>query len=125
MGGGRPWLHLILLNGTWGVDLEVKELSLAIDTADGTMLIVGCSHPIIGKIVEAAKTAIGANACSPVQCTGARKFTFHASCNAAATVLIWSSFAGSRCVPPMTRWIGLSVAYAAGRREAIRNSLRR
>jgi 7,8-dihydropterin-6-yl-methyl-4-(beta-D-ribofuranosyl)aminobenzene 5'-phosphate synthase len=46
------------LNGTWGVDLEVKELSLAIDTPDGTVLIVGCSHPTIEKIVEAAKAAI-------------------------------------------------------------------
>jgi 7,8-dihydropterin-6-yl-methyl-4-(beta-D-ribofuranosyl)aminobenzene 5'-phosphate synthase len=53
-----PGFHLILLNGTWGVDLEVKELSLAIDTPDGTVLIVGCSHPTIEKIVEAAKAAI-------------------------------------------------------------------
>ena len=27
-----PGFYLILLNGTWGVDLEVKEISLAIDT---------------------------------------------------------------------------------------------
>jgi 7,8-dihydropterin-6-yl-methyl-4-(beta-D-ribofuranosyl)aminobenzene 5'-phosphate synthase len=40
-----PGFHLILLNGTWGVDLEVKEISLAIDTPDGIVLIVGCSHP--------------------------------------------------------------------------------
>jgi 7,8-dihydropterin-6-yl-methyl-4-(beta-D-ribofuranosyl)aminobenzene 5'-phosphate synthase len=53
-----PGFHLIPLNGTWGVDLEVKELSLAIDTPDGTVLIVGCSHPTIEKIVEAAKAAI-------------------------------------------------------------------
>jgi 7,8-dihydropterin-6-yl-methyl-4-(beta-D-ribofuranosyl)aminobenzene 5'-phosphate synthase len=53
-----PGFHLILLNGTWGVDLEVKEISLAIDTPDGTVLIVGCSHPTIEKIVEAAKAAI-------------------------------------------------------------------
>jgi 7,8-dihydropterin-6-yl-methyl-4-(beta-D-ribofuranosyl)aminobenzene 5'-phosphate synthase len=50
-----PGFHLILLNGTWGVDLEVKEISLAIDTPDGIVLIVGCSHPTIEKIVEAAK----------------------------------------------------------------------
>jgi len=53
-----PGFHLILLNGTWGVDLEVKEISLAIDTPDGIVLVVGCSHPTIEKIVEAAKTAI-------------------------------------------------------------------
>jgi 7,8-dihydropterin-6-yl-methyl-4-(beta-D-ribofuranosyl)aminobenzene 5'-phosphate synthase len=53
-----PGFHLILLNGTWGADLEVKEVSLAIDTPDGIVLIVGCSHPTIEKIVEAAKSAI-------------------------------------------------------------------
>ena len=53
-----PGFHSILLNGTWGVDLEVKEISLAIDTPDGIVLVVGCSHPTIEKIVEAAKTAI-------------------------------------------------------------------
>ena len=51
-----PGFTLILLNGTWGVDLEVKEISLAIDTPDGIVLIVGCSHPTIEKIVEAAKS---------------------------------------------------------------------
>jgi len=35
----------------------VKEISLAIDTPDGIVLIVGCSHPTIEKIVEAAKSA--------------------------------------------------------------------
>ena len=53
-----PGFHLILQNGTWGVDLEVKEISLAIDTPDGIVLIVGCSHPTIEKIVEAAKNVI-------------------------------------------------------------------
>jgi 7,8-dihydropterin-6-yl-methyl-4-(beta-D-ribofuranosyl)aminobenzene 5'-phosphate synthase len=53
-----PGFHLILLNGTWGVDLEVREISLAIDTPDGIILIVGCSHPTIEKIVEAAKAVI-------------------------------------------------------------------
>ena len=52
-----PGFHLILLNGNWGVDLEVKEVALAIDTPDGIVLIVGCSHPTIEKIVEAAKSA--------------------------------------------------------------------
>ena len=52
-----PGFTLILLNGNWGVDLEVKEISLAIDTPEGIVLIVGCSHPTIEKIVEAAKSA--------------------------------------------------------------------
>jgi len=52
-----PGFYLILLNGTWGADLEVKEISLAIDTPDGIVLIVGCSHPTIEKIVEAARSA--------------------------------------------------------------------
>jgi len=52
-----PGFHLILLNGTWGVDLEVKEVALAIDTPDGIVLVVGCSHPTIEKIVEATKSA--------------------------------------------------------------------
>jgi 7,8-dihydropterin-6-yl-methyl-4-(beta-D-ribofuranosyl)aminobenzene 5'-phosphate synthase len=53
-----PGFHLILLNGTWGVDLEVKEISLAIDTPDGIVLVLGCSHSTIEKIVEAAKSTI-------------------------------------------------------------------
>jgi 7,8-dihydropterin-6-yl-methyl-4-(beta-D-ribofuranosyl)aminobenzene 5'-phosphate synthase len=53
-----PGFHVILLNGTWGVDLEVREIALAIDTPDGIVLVVGCSHPTIEKIVEAAKSAI-------------------------------------------------------------------
>lgn len=53
-----PGFHLVLLNGTWGVDLEVKELSLAIDTPEGIVLVVGCSHPTIEKIIEATKGAI-------------------------------------------------------------------
>ena len=53
-----PGFHLILLNGTWGVDLEVKEISLAIDTPDGIVVVAGCSHSTIEKIVEAAKGTI-------------------------------------------------------------------
>jgi 7,8-dihydropterin-6-yl-methyl-4-(beta-D-ribofuranosyl)aminobenzene 5'-phosphate synthase len=33
---------------------ELKELSLAINTSEGIVLLVGCSHPGIEKIVEAA-----------------------------------------------------------------------
>jgi 7,8-dihydropterin-6-yl-methyl-4-(beta-D-ribofuranosyl)aminobenzene 5'-phosphate synthase len=35
---------------------ELKELSLAVNTADGIVLVVGCAHPGIEKIVEAAAT---------------------------------------------------------------------
>jgi 7,8-dihydropterin-6-yl-methyl-4-(beta-D-ribofuranosyl)aminobenzene 5'-phosphate synthase len=33
---------------------ELKELSLAVNTGDGMVLVVGCSHPGIERIVEAA-----------------------------------------------------------------------
>src|SRR3954447_18597283 len=33
---------------------ELKELSLAVNTSEGIVLVVGCSHPGIEKIVEAA-----------------------------------------------------------------------
>lgn len=53
-----PGVHLIVLRGPWGVDLDVMEVSLAIDTPQGIVLVVGCSHPTIEKIVEAAKATI-------------------------------------------------------------------
>ncbi len=53
-----PGFHLIMLKGSWGVDLDVMEISLAIDTPEGIVLIVGCSHPTIEKIVETAKAEI-------------------------------------------------------------------
>jgi len=53
-----PGFHLIILPGLWGVDLEVKEVSLAIDTPDGIVLVVGCGHPRIEAIVKATKAAL-------------------------------------------------------------------
>ena len=53
-----PGVHLILLKGSWGVDLDVMELSLALDTPEGIVLVVGCAHPTIEKIVEAANATI-------------------------------------------------------------------
>ncbi len=53
-----PGFHLIMLKSPWGVDLDVMEISLAIDTPDGIVLVVGCSHPAIEKIVAAAKKQI-------------------------------------------------------------------
>ncbi len=55
-----PDINLILLKGSWGVDLDVMELSLAINTPEGIVLIVGCSHPTIEKIVEATTTQLNA-----------------------------------------------------------------
>jgi len=34
--------------------LELREISLALDTSDGLVLVVGCSHPGIEKILDAA-----------------------------------------------------------------------
>jgi len=53
-----PGIHLILLKGEWGVDLDVMEVSLAIETSHGVVLIVGCSHPTIEKIVKTAMDEI-------------------------------------------------------------------
>src|SRR5262249_9123089 len=35
---------------------ELKELSLSVNTPEGIVLVVGCSHPGIERIVEAAAT---------------------------------------------------------------------
>src|SRR3954462_15072105 len=42
--------------GKSGAAGPLRELSLAINTPDGLVLVVGCSHPGIDKIVEAAAT---------------------------------------------------------------------
>ncbi len=52
-----PGIHLIALVSDKPTTLELKELSLALDTPNGIVLVVGCAHPGIDKIVEAA-TAI-------------------------------------------------------------------
>jgi 7,8-dihydropterin-6-yl-methyl-4-(beta-D-ribofuranosyl)aminobenzene 5'-phosphate synthase len=51
-----PGITLIALVSQAPGTLELKELSLAINTPDGLVLVVGCSHPGIDKIVEAAAT---------------------------------------------------------------------
>ena len=51
-----PGFHLIALTSDKPGTLELRELSLAIDTPDGIVLVVGCSHPGIDKIVEAASS---------------------------------------------------------------------
>ena len=49
-----PGIHLISLVSDKPGTLELRELSLALDTPDGMVIVVGCSHPGIDKIVEAA-----------------------------------------------------------------------
>jgi 7,8-dihydropterin-6-yl-methyl-4-(beta-D-ribofuranosyl)aminobenzene 5'-phosphate synthase len=49
-----PGIHLITLVSEKPGTLELRELSLAIDTPDGMVIVVGCSHPGIDKIVAAA-----------------------------------------------------------------------
>ncbi|MCA6119048.1 MBL fold metallo-hydrolase [Bradyrhizobium sp. WSM 1738] len=51
-----PGITLIALVSDAPGTKELKELSLAVNTADGVVLVVGCAHPGIEKIVEAAKT---------------------------------------------------------------------
>ena len=52
-----PGITLIALVSDAPGTRELKELSLAVNTPDGVVLVVGCAHPGIEKIVEAA-TAI-------------------------------------------------------------------
>ncbi|MFL5395408.1 MAG: MBL fold metallo-hydrolase [Myxococcales bacterium] len=49
-----PGIRLVATVSDKPTTLELRELSLAIDTPDGIVLVVGCSHPGIDKIVEAA-----------------------------------------------------------------------
>jgi 7,8-dihydropterin-6-yl-methyl-4-(beta-D-ribofuranosyl)aminobenzene 5'-phosphate synthase len=49
-----PGITLIALVSDAVGTKELKELSLAINTPEGVVLVVGCSHPGIEKIVEAA-----------------------------------------------------------------------
>jgi 7,8-dihydropterin-6-yl-methyl-4-(beta-D-ribofuranosyl)aminobenzene 5'-phosphate synthase len=49
-----PGMTLIALVSDIPGTRELKELSLAVDTSAGLVLVVGCSHPGIEKIVEAA-----------------------------------------------------------------------
>jgi 7,8-dihydropterin-6-yl-methyl-4-(beta-D-ribofuranosyl)aminobenzene 5'-phosphate synthase len=49
-----PGITLIALVSDAPGTKELKELSLAVNTPDGLVLVVGCSHPGIERIVEAA-----------------------------------------------------------------------
>ena len=51
-----PGVHLIsLVSETVGTK-ELRELSMAIETPQGMVVVAGCSHPGIERIVEAAKS---------------------------------------------------------------------
>lgn len=49
-----PDIHLVALVSDKPGTLELRELSLALNTSDGMVIVVGCSHPGIEKIVEEA-----------------------------------------------------------------------
>jgi 7,8-dihydropterin-6-yl-methyl-4-(beta-D-ribofuranosyl)aminobenzene 5'-phosphate synthase len=49
-----PGMTLIALVSEAPGTKELKELSLAVNTSEGMVLVVGCSHPGIERIVEAA-----------------------------------------------------------------------
>lgn len=51
-----PDFHIITLVSDKPGTLELRELSLAINTPEGIVIVVGCSHPGIDKIVAAAAT---------------------------------------------------------------------
>ena len=47
-----PGIHVVTLISDKPGTLELRELSLAIDTPDGMVVVVGCSHPGIDRILE-------------------------------------------------------------------------
>ena len=49
-----PNIHLLTLVSDKPGTLELRELSLAFSTPDGMIIVVGCSHPGIDRIVESA-----------------------------------------------------------------------
>ena len=49
-----PNIHLVTLVSDKPGTLELRELSLVLNTPDGLVVVVGCSHPGIDKIIESA-----------------------------------------------------------------------
>ena len=49
-----PGIHLVTLVSDRPGTLELRELSLAISTTDGMVVVVGCSHPGVDQIVDVA-----------------------------------------------------------------------
>lgn len=54
-----PGVHIVSLVSDVVGTKELRELSLIIETPEGMVVVAGCSHPGIDKIVEAATTGIG------------------------------------------------------------------
>ena len=52
-----PNIQLLTLVSDKPGTMELRELSLAINTPEGVVLVVGCSHPGIDKIVELASNS--------------------------------------------------------------------
>ena len=50
-----PGIHLVSLVSETAGTRELRELSMAIETPRGMIVVAGCSHPGIEKIVEAAR----------------------------------------------------------------------
>lgn len=50
-----PGVHLVAVTSETPGTLEMRELALAIETPAGLVLIVGCSHPGIERMIEAAR----------------------------------------------------------------------
>src|SRR5271154_4900502 len=51
-----PDIHLLTLVSDKPGTLELRELSLVLNTPDGLVIVVGCSHPGIDKIIESASS---------------------------------------------------------------------
>jgi 7,8-dihydropterin-6-yl-methyl-4-(beta-D-ribofuranosyl)aminobenzene 5'-phosphate synthase len=51
-----PGIHLLTLVSDKPGTLELREVSLALDTPEGLIIVVGCSHPGIDKFAELATT---------------------------------------------------------------------
>lgn len=51
-----PDIHLLTLVSDKPGTLELREISLAINTPDGLVIVVGCAHPGIDKFAELATT---------------------------------------------------------------------
>ena len=49
-----PGVHLIALVSDKSPTLELRELALAVETPNGLVVVVGCSHPGIERILESA-----------------------------------------------------------------------
>ena len=50
-----PGIHIIALISETPGTRELRELTLALETASGMVVVAGCSHPGIERIVEAAR----------------------------------------------------------------------